>query len=158
MQQHNDPPRVCASIPGESPTRLTQRVSQANKISDIPPMKNVVPHPHQETWFGQLTHTRKDYMRLILIFKKFFLCGLFFFKVFIEFVPILLIFNVLGFCLQHLWDLSSSTRDRTHIPCIERWSLNHWTARQVPDYTHFGEKKNGPITASSIILCWIFKV
>ena len=78
MQQHNDPPRVCASIPGESPMRLTQRVSQANRISDIPPMKNAVPHPHQETWFGQLTHTRKDYMRLILIFFSFRMWTIFF--------------------------------------------------------------------------------
>ena len=29
-----------------------------------------------------------------------------------------------------LWDLSSPTRDRTHTPCIEVWSLNHWTARK----------------------------
>ena len=24
------------------------------------------------------------------------------------------------------------TRDRTHVPCIERWILNHWTTREVP--------------------------
>ena len=65
----------------------------------------------------------------------------YFFKVFIEFIPILLLFNVLVFCLQDLWDLSSPTRDRTRIPCIEMWRLNHWTARQVLDHTHFGEKK-----------------
>ena len=32
-----------------------------------------------------------------------------------------------------MWDLSSLTRDRTHAPCIGSvWSLNHWTAREVP--------------------------
>ena len=27
-----------------------------------------------------------------------------------------------------MWDLSSLTRDQTHILCIQAWSLNHWTA------------------------------
>ena len=31
-----------------------------------------------------------------------------------------------------VWDLSSLTRDQTHIPCIGRWTLNHWTTRLVP--------------------------
>ena len=31
-----------------------------------------------------------------------------------------------------MWDLSSLTRDRTHVPCIGRWILNHWTTREVP--------------------------
>ena len=31
-----------------------------------------------------------------------------------------------------MWDLSSPTRDRTRTPCIGRWSLNHWTTREVP--------------------------
>ena len=54
------------------------------------------------------------------------------FKVFIEFAAILLLFYVLGFWLQGMWDLSFPTRDRTHNPCIGRQSLNHWTAREVP--------------------------
>ena len=28
---------------------------------------------------------------------------------------------------------SSQTRDQTHVPCIGRWILNHWTAREVLD-------------------------
>ena len=28
--------------------------------------------------------------------------------------------------------LSSLTRDKTHVPCIIRGSLNHWTTREVP--------------------------
>ena len=31
-----------------------------------------------------------------------------------------------------MWDHSSPTRDQTCTPCIERWSLNHWTTREVP--------------------------
>ena len=30
-----------------------------------------------------------------------------------------------------LWDLSSWTRDGTHIPCISRLILNQWTNREV---------------------------
>ena len=41
------------------------------------------------------------------------------------------LFYVLVFCLQGMWDLSSPTRDQTCIPCIGRWSLNHWTTREV---------------------------
>ena len=32
-----------------------------------------------------------------------------------------------------MWDLSSPTRDWTHVPCIGRQILNHWTTRQVLD-------------------------
>ena len=35
------------------------------------------------------------------------------------------------FWLQGMWDLSSLTGDQTCTPCIERWSLNHWTTREV---------------------------
>ena len=34
--------------------------------------------------------------------------------------------------LQGTWDLSSSARDRTLIPCIARRILNHWATREVP--------------------------
>ena len=44
--------------------------------------------------------------------------------VFIEFV-ILLLFYVLAFWLQGMWDLSSLTKDQTCTPCIGRQSLNH---------------------------------
>ena len=29
-------------------------------------------------------------------------------------------------------DLSSPTKDRTRALALEAWSLNHWTAREVP--------------------------
>ena len=31
---------------------------------------------------------------------------------------------------QHMG--SSQTRDQTHVPCITRWILNHWTTREIP--------------------------
>ena len=35
---------------------------------------------------------------------------------------------------QHsMWDLSSLTKDRTACPVLEAQSLNHWTARKVPE-------------------------
>ena len=54
------------------------------------------------------------------------------FKVFIEFVTILLLFYVLALWPRGTGDLSSATRDRTRTALIERRSRNHWTAREVP--------------------------
>ena len=34
--------------------------------------------------------------------------------------------------LWHVW--SSQTRDQTHIPCIHRWILNHWTHQGNPPH------------------------
>ena len=54
------------------------------------------------------------------------------FKVFIEFVTIWLLFYVLVFWLQDMWDFNSLTRDQTCTPCVGKRSLNHWTTRDVP--------------------------
>ena len=55
-----------------------------------------------------------------------------FFKVFNEFVTILLLRYVFWFFWPRgMWDLSSLTCT----PCTRRQSLNHWTAREVPDWT-----------------------
>ena len=51
------------------------------------------------------------------------------FKVFIEFVAILLLFYVLVFWPWGMWDLSSLIRNWTRTPSIGRRSLTHWTAR-----------------------------
>ena len=62
-------------------------------------------------------------------------------KVFIEFITTLLLFYVLVFWPQGMWDLSSLTRDGTCIPCIGRQSLNDWATREAPVYlttTRFG--------------------
>ena len=29
------------------------------------------------------------------------------------------------------WDLNTLTRDQTHVPCIARWILSHWTTREI---------------------------
>ena len=53
-------------------------------------------------------------------------------KVFIEFITTLLLFYVLVFWPQGMWDLSSLPRDGTCIPCIGRQSLNDWATREAP--------------------------
>ena len=45
---------------------------------------------------------------------------------------LLLLFYVLIFCPQGMWDLSSLTRDWTWTTYSERWSLHHWATREVP--------------------------
>ena len=47
-------------------------------------------------------------------------------------------FMFLFFWPRGMWDLSSPTRDRICTPCIERRSLNHWTAREIPSSICFG--------------------
>ena len=55
-----------------------------------------------------------------------------FLKVFIEFVTVSFVFYVLLFWPQGIWELSSSTKDRTHTPCVGRQSLSHWPTRGDP--------------------------
>ena len=59
----------------------------------------------------------------------FFLIWIIFFKSL--FVTVFLLFYVLVFQPQDMWGLISLTRDETYTTCIGRWSLNHWTAREV---------------------------
>ena len=77
----------------------------------------------------QLLH-RKATLFLSFFFFKSFLIWIIF-KVFTEFVTILLLFYVLVFGPWGTWDLSFP-RDGTSTPSIGRWSPNHWTAREVP--------------------------
>ena len=56
------------------------------------------------------------------------------FKVFNEFVIILLLFYVLAFWLPGIWDLSSPTRDQICTLYLGRQSLNHWLASEVPQW------------------------
>ena len=50
----------------------------------------------------------------------------------LEFVKTFLLLYGLVFWPRGMWDLSFPTMDRTHTPCIRKWSLNHWTTRKVP--------------------------
>ena len=71
-----------------------------------------------------------------LIFLKIFLMWAIF-KVFIDFVTILCLFVFCFFWPQGTWNLSSRTGNRTHVPCIGRWSLNHQIAREVSLLLYF---------------------
>ena len=74
------------------------------------------------------------------------------FKVFIEFVTICLLFYVLVFWPQGMWDPSSAIRDWTRTHCIGRRSLNHWTTREVPEINYL--KLNNWIAFSTLtMLC-----
>ena len=72
-------------------------------------------------------------------FKIFFFLMWIIFKVFTEFVTILLPFCVWFFGPGHMWDLRPPppppTRDQTHTPGIGRQSLNHWATREVTQGT-----------------------
>ena len=47
-------------------------------------------------------------------------------------VAFVLCFDFFG---HETWDISSLTRNWTYTSCIGRWSLNHWTAREVLIHT-----------------------
>ena len=60
------------------------------------------------------------------------------FKVFIEFITILLLFYVLVFWPWGMRvGLSSLTRYWTPTLCIGRWSISHWTTREVLTHSFF---------------------
>ena len=82
--------------------------------------------------FHSLAEIHGDSKQHRFLFNFFFLMWIIF-KVFIEFATILLLFYVLVFWFQGMRDVSSSTRDRTHTPCIGRRSLNHSSAREAPE-------------------------
>ena len=54
------------------------------------------------------------------------------FKVFIDFVTVLLLFYILVSWPGGRWDFGSLTRDQTHAPCSGTQKPNHWTIRAVP--------------------------
>ena len=89
----------------------------------------VLQEPQSNTSLDSVTKTEAT-LHWICFFLKIFLMWTIF-KVFIEFVTILLLFYVSVFWPRGMWDLSSTTRDWTCTPCIGRQSLNHWTAREV---------------------------
>ena len=48
-----------------------------------------------------------------------------------EFITTLILFYVLFYWPQGMWDFRSLTRDGTCIPYTGRQSFNHWTASEV---------------------------
>ena len=95
-------------------------------------------------------HHRGNYFFLI-----FFWCG-----PFIKFLLYLLqyCFCILCFVFwpRGVWDLSSLTRDWTHIPCIRRKSLSHWTTREVPTMMLLSTLTILPCISHYLYLCIIF--
>ena len=86
-------------------------------------------------WINESSSLHKLSSFLIKIFKDFFLRWIIF-KVFIEFVTISLLFHVLAFWPQVMWDLISPTRGRTHTLCIGRQTssfeeLSSWLIKIV---------------------------
>ena len=72
------------------------------------------------------------------------------FKVFIDFVTILLLFYA------WLWgfkDHSSPPRDQICTPCIGGWSLNYWMAWEVPRTRSFQFRI--PKACHGICYCWV---
>ena len=74
--------------------------------------------------------TKEETVSLICVIFRFLMQTIF--KVFIEFVTILLLFYVLVSWPGGMCGLSSSARDQTHTLCTGRWSFNHWITREVP--------------------------
>ena len=64
--------------------------------------------------------------------QRFFWCGPFLKS--LSLFTVLLLFYVLVLWPRDMWALSSLTRDWTCTPCIGRWSLNHWTVREIPSF------------------------
>lgn len=46
-------------------------------------------------------------------------------------------------CLCGTWDLGCPTRGRTHIPCVGRWLLNHWTTSGLVFLSDWSEAELG---------------
>ena len=73
--------------------------------------------------------------KICLYFKDLFYVDIF--KVFTEFVTMLILFYVLFYWPRGMWDFRSLTRDGTCIPYTGRESFNHWTATEVPCLSFF---------------------
>ena len=75
----------------------------------------------------------------------FFPKGFFFFPIVDHFYSLYWIcYSVISVLCLVFWprDLSSLTRNPTCIPCIGRWNLNHWTAREVPPLSFIWKEVN----------------
>ena len=73
------------------------------------------------------------------------------FKVFIEFVTILLLFYTLFFWPPGMWDLSSPRRDGTCTPCTGKQSLNPWTTREVPRVSNIAHESGNQFGSSAVV-------
>ena len=111
----------------------------------------------REKWVGGLLtapDTRRNVRcnRVVFLFTIFLMWTIF--KVFIEFVTILLLLYVLVFWLLRMWNLSSPTRHRTHTCCFGRQNPKCWTAREVPWSGVLGTERGAlPFENNEVINC-----
>ena len=73
---------------------------------------------HFAVYLKLTQHCKLTISHFLFVFRFFLMWTIF--KVFIEFATILLLFYVLVFWLQGMWDPSSRTRDQTRTPCTGR--------------------------------------
>ena len=69
----------------------------------------------------------------------------------------MLLFYVLVFWLQGMWELSYPTRDWSLTPCIGRWSLNRWTAREVLSWMNSNFALTNKECQNVLGLCFLLK-
>ena len=88
-----------------------------------------LPSPNALLWLLRLPCiTLLQMLGAPLFFLSFFFwCG-----PFLKSLMNLLQYLCLFFWPGGMWDLSCLTKDWTRTACIRRWSLNRWTAREVP--------------------------
>ena len=61
--------------------------------------------------------------------------------------------------LHSMQDPSSPIRDETCVPFVGRWSLNHWTTREVPSLQSFFSKFSSSKAESVLCLVkWIYQM
>ena len=88
------------------------------------------------------------YFIYLFIFKRYIFLYRPFLKSLLNWLQYCFYFYVLAFWLPGMRDLSSLLRDRTHTSCIGRWSLDHWTAREVPSRPF---KQNSQSVSHSVV-------
>ena len=123
--------------PHNNPIREIKWFAQSHIVSDKQGFKSKKSDPRllntESDSFMPSNNKCKHYSHsppTTLFLKNFLLWTIF--NVFIEFVTILLLFYVLVFWPEGMWDLSSPTRDQTCTLCLGRPSFNRWTTREVP--------------------------
>ena len=83
---------------------------------------------HEKSYLYQIIFISRS-SNFLKIFKK---IWTFFIKSLLNLLQHYLCFMFWLFWLRGMWGLSAPTRDWTWAPCIRRWSLNHWTTREIP--------------------------
>ena len=86
-------------------------------------------------WKQQLPIGSQSVQSIFLRFLVFFFLMWTLFKVLIEFVQHCFCFKFWFFGCKACGILESRLGIEPHTPCIGRWNLSHWTAREVPSWS-----------------------